>query len=77
MPFEVIGPIEQVQVIAVGTAIRDLARLREQYGRGRWRKPKGMARVRLENGRECLAEIHWYEAHGIGRKKMKMKRLID
>jgi hypothetical protein len=61
----------------VGSAIRDLARLRRQYGEGRWRKLKGMARVRLASGRIRLAELHWYEAHGIGKKEIKRKRYLD
>jgi len=52
-------------------------RLRKQYGPGRWRKLKGMAKVRLQSGKICRAEVHWYEAHGIGRKKMKIKHLLD
>ena len=77
MYFEIVGPIEHVETIAVGGRIRDIMRLRSQYGAGRWRKLKGIARVRLANGRVCRAEIHWYEAHGIGKKKMKIKRLLD
>jgi hypothetical protein len=75
--FEIIGEIEEVETIAVGGRIRDIMRLRRKYGPGRWRKLKGVARVRLENGRTRLAEVHWYEAHGIGRKKMKIKRFLD
>jgi len=52
-------------------------RIQKQYGPGRWRKLKGIAKVRLESGRVCRAELHWYEAHGIGRKKMKIKRFLD
>lgn len=63
--------------IAVGGRIRDIMRLRKQYGPGRWRKLKGIARVKLENGNLRTAEVHWYEAHGIGKKKMKIKRLFD
>jgi hypothetical protein len=57
--------------------IRDLARLRRLYGKGRWRKFKGTALVRLASGRVRLAELHWYEAHGIGRKEIKRKRYLD
>ena len=46
------------------------------YGKGRWRKRKGIARVRLSDGSVHLAEIHWYEATGIGRKEYKIKRLL-
>ncbi len=77
MHFEVIGKITDVQVIATGKAIRDLSRLEKQYGRGRWRKMKGIATVRLLNGSLRRAEIHWYEAHGIGKKRMKIKRFLD
>ena len=77
MYFEIIGEIEEIETIAVGGRIRDIMRLRKQYGLGRWRKLKGVAKVRLESGRACKAEVHWYEAHGIGRKKMKIKRLLD
>jgi hypothetical protein len=77
MSFEIIGEITELEIIAVGSAIRDLARLRRQYGEGRWRKLKGMARVRLASGRIRLAELHWYEAHGIGKKEIKRKRYLD
>jgi hypothetical protein len=77
MNFEIIGNITHIEPIAVGSAIRDLARLRRVYGTGRWRKLKGIARIRLSNGRVRLAELHWYEAHGIGRKEIKRKRYVD
>jgi hypothetical protein len=77
MNFEIIGNITHIEPIAVGSAIRDLARLRRVYGTGRWRKLKGIARIRLSNGRVRLAELHWYEAHGIGRKEIKRKRYMD
>ena len=77
MNFEIIGEITDIETIAVGSAIRDVARLRKQYGRGRWRKLKGIATIRLANGRIRQAEIHWYEAHGIGRKEIKRKRYLD
>jgi hypothetical protein len=63
--------------MARGFGIRDLARLRRIYGRGNWRKVKGVARIRLASGRIRLAELHWYEAHGIGRKEIKRKRYLD
>ena len=75
--FELIGRIENIETIAVGSKIYDAARLRKMYGRGRWRKLKGVGRVRLADGSECDAELHWYEAHGIGRKEMKVKELFD
>ncbi len=77
MYFEIIDAIAEVEVIAVGGAISDVMRLRRQFGPGRWRKMKGIARVRLEHGQTRLAELHWYEAHGIGRKKIKIKRFLD
>ena len=77
MPFQIIGEIREVETIAIGSAIRDLDRLREAYGPGRWRKLKGIATVRLANGRLRVAELHWYEAHGIGRKEIKRKQYLD
>ena len=77
MPFEIVGEITQVETIAVGSRIRDLPRLRRLYGRGRWRKLKGIAVVRLRTGRIRKAELHWYEAHGIGRKEIKRKRYVE
>ena len=75
--FKIIGRIEEVEVIAVRHSIRVLKFLQNTYGRGRWRKLKGVARVLLEDGRIRLAEVHWYEAHGIGKRQMKIKRLLD
>ncbi len=68
MDFELVGEITKIELIAVGRAIRELARLRKQYGKGRWRKLKGVGTVRLEDGTLHTAELHWYEAHGIGKK---------
>ncbi|MCI0564678.1 MAG: hypothetical protein MN733_39930 [Nitrososphaera sp.] len=76
MYFELLGPITDVETFAVGSAIREIARLRKLYGKGRWRKRKGVAKVRLSDGSAHLAEIHWYEATGIGRKEYKIKRLL-
>jgi len=76
MPFEIVGEITQIETIAAGSRIRDLPRLRRLYGRGRWRKLKGVALVRLRTGRIRRAELHWYEAHGIGRKEIKRKRYV-
>jgi hypothetical protein len=73
MDFQFVGPIEDIQTIAAGKRIRELARLRRRFGRGRWRKMKGNARVRLIDGTIHTAEVHWYEAHGIGRKEFKIK----
>jgi len=77
MCFEIINGIKNIETIAVGGNIRDIMRLRKQYGVGRWRKMKGVANVRLQSGSIRNAELHWYEAHGIGRRKMKIKRLLD
>ena len=77
MSFEILGAISQVEIIATGSSIRDLERLRKRYGRGQWRKMKGTATVRLASGRVRRAELHWYEAHGIGRKEFKRKRYLD
>jgi hypothetical protein len=77
MNFEIISEISEVKTMFVRSRIRDLARLRKMYGKGRWRKVKGVATVRLQSGRIRLAELHWYEAHGIGRKEMKRKRYLD
>jgi hypothetical protein len=75
--FEIVGPITDVETIAIGRSIRQLARLREEYGHGRWRKLKGIATVRTVKGETRRAEIHWYEAHGIGRYRYKIKRFLD
>jgi hypothetical protein len=77
MHFELIGKIEDIQTIAIGGRIRDIMRIQRRYGPGRWRKLKGVAIVRLSSGSMRKAEIHWYEAHGIGRKNMKIKKLLD
>jgi hypothetical protein len=77
MDFEIIGRITEIEVIAVGSRIRDLAYLRRAYGRGRWRKLKGVVEVRLPDGMIRLAEVHWYEARGIGRVDMKVKEYLD
>lgn len=76
MHFELLSPITQIETFAVGSQIREISRLRKFYGRGRWRKRKGIAKVRLSNGSIHLAEIHWYEATGIGRKEYKIKQLL-
>jgi hypothetical protein len=69
--------VADTEIVAVGSSIRDLRRLRKQFGKGRWRKLKGTATVRLADGRMRRAEIHWYEAHGIGKRKLKIKRFLD
>ena len=73
MRFEIISPIESIETIAVGRQIRDLKRLQRLYGRGRWRKLKGLALIREADGLTYKAEIHWYEAAGVGRKEFKVK----
>jgi hypothetical protein len=77
MTFEVVGSVGNIEVIAVGRTIRELSRLRRVYGAGRWRKLKGTAMVRLDDGSLCNAEVHWYEAHGIGKREMKIKRFLS
>jgi hypothetical protein len=77
MDFDIIGEITDIETIAAGKAIRELPRLRRLYGQGRWRKRKGSATIRLSSGRVRRAEVHWYEAHGVGRKEIKRKRYLD
>jgi hypothetical protein len=77
MYFEIVGAITDVETIASGRSIRQLPRLRRRHGRGRWRKLKGIATVRLASGELRRAEIHWYEAHGIGRVRLKIKRFVN
>lgn len=73
MDFQIVGSVRGVQTIAAGRALQQLRRLQRRYGKGRWRKRKGLARVRLLDGTVHEAEVHWYEAHGIGRLEMKIK----
>jgi hypothetical protein len=75
--FEIIGEIRSIETIASGRGIRILSRLNREHGKGNWRKLKGMATVRLEDGTILDAEVHWFEAHGIGRKKLKIKRILS
>jgi len=75
--FRIVGEITDVETIATGSGIRELARLRRRYGRGRWRKRKGTAQVELPGGVIRLAELHWYEAAGIGQHEFKIKRYLD
>jgi hypothetical protein len=75
--FEIRSEIAGIETFATGRAIRELPRLRKLYGRGRWRKRKGIADVKLPNGTIRKAELHWYEASGIGRKEFKIKRFVD
>ena len=75
--FEIVSEITDIEVIAIGNSIRELARLRKLYGDGRWRKMKGITTIQLSNGRLRKAELHWYEAHGVGRKEYKRKRYLE
>lgn len=77
MDFEVIGPIRRIEIIARGPGVRIRTYLRKAYGHGRWRKLKGIATVRLPNGARREVELHWYEAHGIGQRDLKIKRYLD
>lgn len=77
MYFRIIGKIEHQETFATGTAIRELPRLQKAYGRGKWRKRKGIATVELADGSLVKAEVHWYEATGIGKKEFKIKRILE
>jgi hypothetical protein len=77
MDFELLGSISQARQIAFGRAIRELRRLRRDYGPGGWRKMKGIGTVRLLDGTIAQAELHWYEAHGVGKRDLKVKRLLE
>ena len=77
MHFDVVGDIADIETISVGSGIRILRFLRKRYGAGRWRKLKGTAIVRLADGTTRRAEVHWFEAHGIGRRKIRIKRFLD
>ena len=75
--FDVVGTIEQIETIAAGPSVKVRMFLRKTYGRGKWRKRKGVATVRLLNGDLRRVELHWYEAHGIGRRDFKIKSYLD
>ena len=77
MRFEILGLIRGIEIIASGPGVRIRSYLRKAYGRGRWRKVKGLATVRLANGERREVELHWYEAHGIGKRDLKIKRYLD
>ena len=77
MHFKIVSEIIHIETIAINTSIREVTRLRKRYGKRRWRKMKGIATIRLANGRLRLAELHWYEAHGIGKREFKRKRYLD
>jgi hypothetical protein len=75
--FELIGKLTDIEIIAVNLSIRERRKLKTQFGGKRWRKLKGVGQVRFPNGEIHKAELHWYEAHGVGRRKMKVKRVLD
>ena len=77
MDFELVGDLTAIQIMAVNLSIRELETLKTRYGGRRWRKLKGTGLVRLANGNVRKAEVHWYEAHGVGQRKMKIKRFLD
>ena len=77
MNFALVGSIRDTEVIAAGPGIRILSYLRKAYGAGRWRKMKGLGTVRLPNGSLRRVELHWYKAHGIGKRDLKIKRYVD
>jgi hypothetical protein len=77
MRFELVGAVADVEVIAAGPGLRVRSYLRKAYGHARWRKMKGTATVRLPNGAQRLVELRWYEAHGIGKRDLKIKRYLD
>ena len=77
MDVEIVSEITDVETIAADGSIRDIARLRKLYGEGRWRKLRGFAWVRLPDGIVCKAEVHWYEAHGVGKREIKVKRILS
>ena len=76
MNFKIIGEIKNEETFASGSGIREVARLLRIYGKGRWRKRKGVANIKFENGTQKQVELHWYEATGIGRKEYKIKRFL-
>ncbi len=76
MSFRLLTQVSNVETIATGAGIREIKRLRRIYGKGKWRKRKGIARIELDDGSVTLAELHWYEATGVGRKEYKIKRYL-
>ncbi len=77
MSFAVLGDVTHVEIIATGTGARIASQLRKRYGGSRWRKLKGTATVRLSDGIVRMAEVHWFQAHGIGKRKLRIKRFLD
>jgi len=76
LPFEIFSPIEGAKTIAKGTGIRELKRIVRAYGLGNWRKRKGTATIKFKDGSIHQAEVHWYEATGIGKRELKVKRFL-
>ncbi|MGH7962738.1 MAG: hypothetical protein ACRERD_13075 [Candidatus Binatia bacterium] len=77
MEFKILGTIRDIETIATGRGVNIRRYLDRTYGKGRWRKRKGRATVQLADGTIYEAEIHWFEAHGIGRKDFKIKRILQ
>ena len=77
MNFDILDEITEIETIAKGSGIREISRLRKLYGLGNWRKMKGLAHIQLSSGRIRFAELHWYEAHGIGKKEIKRKKYLE
>lgn len=77
MFFKIVGQILDVEIIASDKGVRERRRLRKLYGGRRWRKLKGKAAIKLADGTMCYAEVHWYEAHGVGTKEIKIKRILE
>ena len=77
MYFEIKGKIKNIETIAVEHSIRELKRIEKFYAKGHWRKLKGIAKIKLLDGTICIAEVHWYEAHGIGKKEFKIKKILE
>jgi hypothetical protein len=77
MNFDIIDEITEIETIAKGSGIRELNRLKKLYGFGNWKKMRGIAHIRLLSGKVRLAELHWYEAHGIGKKEIKRKKYLE
>ena len=75
--FKITGQVSAIEIIAKGRGIREIRRLRKRYGGRLWRKLKGVAQIKLADGTICLAELHWYEAHGVGSKEFKIKRILE
>ena len=75
--FQLLGDLQEIERIATNLSIRERKGLKAQFGGHRWRKLKGIAPVRFSNGEVRWAELHWYEAHGVGQRKMKVKRVLD